>query len=69
MIVETKVLKGSGGIVRRRLDIDSTRKRVRLVVVPTVVVRVDVITGGGDGGTVSRHSSEDGVLRTKMMGK
>jgi hypothetical protein len=38
VIVEAEMLKGGGGIVCQRLDINGTRKRVRLVVVPTVVM-------------------------------
>jgi hypothetical protein len=59
VIVEAKMLKGDGGIVSGQLNVNSARKRVGLIVIPTVVVRVDVITSRGDGGTISWNSSEE----------
>jgi hypothetical protein len=34
------------------------RERVGLITILTIVMQVSIVAGGGDGGTISRHSSE-----------
>jgi hypothetical protein len=68
MIVETKVLKGSGEFMHGRLDVDGTREWVWLIIVLTIVVRMDVVASRGDGGMISGCGGERCVEK-KTMGK
>jgi hypothetical protein len=66
MIIETKMLEGGGGIVHGWLDIDGVREQVRLITIPMIVMQVDIVASGSNGGTISRHGSKRCVEKEMM---